>query len=407
MFARSYSQAREIFISATSNANYSHKQYIMPNQNGPENETLSTDVAYHITPATKKLLIVSSGTHGIEGYYGSAVQSLWLENNKVTNLPQELGVLFIHALNPYGFARGERVDQSEVDDCGKRYRVDPNRNFIDFGKPLPENPNYTTKFESLLVPNNWYGWGKYITTVKLLMKYLQDKITHSYHHMIYPTMAGQYISPQGFSYGGNHPSWSNRILREIVADFIKLEQLDEVVFIDLHTGVGQYGKIEAYSVVAEDKENHLRTKAWLHDLIKTIPSPYPVSGSTVDAMLDYFASIKITGFALECGTESPITVLNALRAQNWLDKFGSNNFTIKEEIKQNMKAAFYPDSNDWRDKVTHTTMQVFNRIIAKLTQQVDIDYTPQHGKWCKLFPQVTPSDSATNEQILSAMKHKM
>ncbi|WP_281015546.1 DUF2817 domain-containing protein, partial [Mesorhizobium sp. M00.F.Ca.ET.217.01.1.1] len=48
-------------------------------------------------------------------------------------LPSSTAVLFVHALNCYGFAWDRRVTAEGVD---------LNRNFVDFSKPLPSNPGY-------------------------------------------------------------------------------------------------------------------------------------------------------------------------------------------------------------------------------------------------------------------------
>nr|WP_253075731.1 DUF2817 domain-containing protein [Bradyrhizobium sp. 139] len=67
-----------------------------------------TDVAYFGSPDARKLLILISGTHGPEGYHGSAAQLLFLRAKLHEQLPPSTAVLFIHALNCYGFAWDRR-----------------------------------------------------------------------------------------------------------------------------------------------------------------------------------------------------------------------------------------------------------------------------------------------------------
>ena len=77
---------------------------------------LTIDVCY--VPATGKktrLLILTSGIHGIEGYVGSAVQQMVMEEFIKPELLSGTGVLFVHAMNPYGFKYSRRVTENNVD----------------------------------------------------------------------------------------------------------------------------------------------------------------------------------------------------------------------------------------------------------------------------------------------------
>jgi hypothetical protein len=75
--------------------------------------------------ARQMLLIVSSACHGVEGYCGSGVQVFALHDDEWRAKARDAGVavLYIHALNPYGFSHLRRVTQENVD---------LNRNFHDF-----------------------------------------------------------------------------------------------------------------------------------------------------------------------------------------------------------------------------------------------------------------------------------
>ena len=53
--------------------------------------------------AKQKLLILNSGLHGIEGYTASAIQCMFIDKILQQQLPENMGVLFLHGLNPYGF----------------------------------------------------------------------------------------------------------------------------------------------------------------------------------------------------------------------------------------------------------------------------------------------------------------
>jgi hypothetical protein len=114
---------------------------------GRDGETLAMDVALDGALDARRLLVVSSGCHGVEGFCGSGIQNALLADAawRETALEAGVAVLYIHALNPYGFSWWRRVTQENVD---------LNRNFLDFSKPLPANPAYD-EIAGLLVPSTW------------------------------------------------------------------------------------------------------------------------------------------------------------------------------------------------------------------------------------------------------------
>ena len=93
------------------------------------------------------LLIISSACHGVEGFCGSGVQNALLADPAWHAAAERAGVavLYIHALNPYGFSWLRRTTHENVD---------LNRNFQDFSKPLPHNEAYD-RLAHLLVPAIW------------------------------------------------------------------------------------------------------------------------------------------------------------------------------------------------------------------------------------------------------------
>ena len=72
-----------------------------------------TRVAWLGNEDAGKVMVLIAGTHGVEGHAGSAVQiDLWglIEQRKV-NLPEDVAILMIHPLNPFGYAWSRRCDE--------------------------------------------------------------------------------------------------------------------------------------------------------------------------------------------------------------------------------------------------------------------------------------------------------
>jgi hypothetical protein len=148
-FSSSYAQARVKFLEAASMAGLPIESRVHP-EPGKEGETLAMDIALDGSPDAQRLLLLSSGCHGVEGFCGSGVQVFALHDQDWRDKAKAAGVavLYIHALNPYGFSHLRRVTQENVD---------LNRNFQDFSKALPNtshNPGYAS-LHDLLLPQDW------------------------------------------------------------------------------------------------------------------------------------------------------------------------------------------------------------------------------------------------------------
>nr|WHW29563.1 hypothetical protein [uncultured bacterium] len=61
-------------------------------------------------------MIVSSGCHGIEGFCGSAVQLMLLADSGFRQACRDadVSVLYLHALNPFGFSWWRRTTHENV-----------------------------------------------------------------------------------------------------------------------------------------------------------------------------------------------------------------------------------------------------------------------------------------------------
>src|SRR5258708_8764703 len=133
-FAESYLEAREKFLRALHGAGGSTLASYENPAKGPSGEALWTDVGCVGPADADKLLVLISGTHGAEGFCGSGCHTGWLgAGHAGRSLPPRMAVIFVHAINPHGFAWVRRVNEDNVD---------LNRNFIDHAKPRPVNADY-------------------------------------------------------------------------------------------------------------------------------------------------------------------------------------------------------------------------------------------------------------------------
>jgi len=118
-FSPDHSSARRRFQQAASRLDW-HLESCSIGLIGPDGHELAFDVASTPGGDPEKVLVVSSGIHGVEGFFGSAVQIALLEH-WASMTPPSVRCVFLHGLNPFGFAWLRRFDENNVD---------PNRNFL-------------------------------------------------------------------------------------------------------------------------------------------------------------------------------------------------------------------------------------------------------------------------------------
>ena len=121
-FSEDYVEARGKFTLAAREAGAEIASFVL-DRRGPEGDELSTDVAWLGPPDANRALVTISGTHGVEGFFGSATQIEWLRRTQTAPLKESIAALHIHAINPYGFAWLRRSNEANID---------INRNWMNF-----------------------------------------------------------------------------------------------------------------------------------------------------------------------------------------------------------------------------------------------------------------------------------
>src|SRR5262245_3917945 len=109
-FSPSYETARQRFRQGASHIGWQLEAHPIE-ATDPDGGKLTIDVAYCPSNNSQNVLVVSSGLHGVEGYFGSAVQVNLLEKWNSGSCPiPELKCVFLHGLNPFGFHWIRRFD---------------------------------------------------------------------------------------------------------------------------------------------------------------------------------------------------------------------------------------------------------------------------------------------------------
>lgn len=329
---RTYQDARRDFLERARAADAEVTVHDHPAP-GPDGEVLATDVVWLGPADARSVVVVVSGTHGVEGYAGSALQRTWLRDLDPVR-PPHVGVCLVHAMNPYGFAWVRRVNEDNVD---------LNRNFVDFDHP-PENAGYDS-IADLLVPESWDDASQAETTAALLERAGEIGLD-TFQQWV---SGGQYRHPDGLFYGGTGPVWSHRMLDTMLAG--TLTDRDRIVMIDLHTGLGPWGVGELISSDAPDDPAYRRAVSVFGDDVTSLQAGDAVSAELAGEWLphaaDRLSPAEVTAVALEFGTVDGVTVLQALRADAWLQAHGDPSSADAAPIKADLRAAFADDDPSW------------------------------------------------------------
>lgn len=348
----SYADARSAFLEAAAAAEARITSTPHP-LTGLEGEPLFVDVA-EVGPANSdSVVIVVSGTHGVEGYLGSAIQRHHLETIDVDRRDGPT-LIFVHALNPYGFSWVRRVNEDNVD---------LNRNFGDWSQPPPENPEYA-ELADLLVPSSWTTEEQERTLGALMVK-LDEVGIEKLQQII---SGGQFTHPPGVFYGGTEPTWSHRWLRAFLTE--RLDGVARAAILDLHTGLGPWGHGELISSAAPGDGVLERQRQWW-DEVTSLSDGSSVSaqlaGEWLCAAPDFAPETEVTGVAIEYGTVDPITVLQSLRADAVLHASGDPAAPDAASIRAQVRGAFLDDDPAWLQACWPRYRSVVTTALERLT----------------------------------------
>jgi hypothetical protein len=337
-FPADYRAARKNFIAACQGAGIEVVSRVHPSATGPDGKALFLDCAAMGPRDAQKALLLISATHGVEGYFGSAVQSGLLLQG--LSAPKDARIVLLHALNPYGFAWNRRVNEDNVD---------PNRNFVDHAHP-PVNADYDALHDAA-APRDLSPEAMVSADLRL-QNYAQNHGTSALRDAL---TRGQYRHPNGLMFGGAHECWSAQMLRAVLGE--DLAHVKRLIALDFHTGLGERGAGELIVEAAPGTPAHDRARRIWGAAARSSAAGESVSaaltGTIEQGLQTWLRDCRIDFAALEVGTAPVEQVLLALRRDNWLHNFATpqQRAAAGPAIAREMRSAFYCDDPAWKRTV--------------------------------------------------------
>lgn len=354
-FSTDYEAARAAFLAACRTANVAVATFENPHARAPGGGRLFADVAWAGAPDAPNVVVTVSGTHGVEGFYGSGCQTGWLLEDRLKTLAADTAVMHIHAVNPFGFAWLHRTTEGNID---------LNRNFIDHSRP-PDNPSYADVHRFLL-PDQWTaGTAKDVQAA--MAAYVEAHGQAAFNKAV---MGGQHTHPDGLFYGGRAPTWSNDLVSALARE--RLGAARRIAVLDLHTGLGPFAGAELICRHPPSSEALARARRWYGPSVTAAQagqsgSP-PVDGNLRMVFVRLCPDAEVTSIGIEVGTVPLYPCLAALSADNWLMAKGMPDGPLRDRISRDMRDAFFPDEARWTEPVYARTMHIIDQALAGLRQ---------------------------------------
>lgn len=350
-FQKSYNNCRDAFRIEAEKLQERFDDVEMFSRNVPSRVDDDLFIDFCFVPAqneAKKLLILSSGLHGVEGFVGSAVQQMIMNELVNSELLEEMGVLFIHGINPYGFRYARRLTENNVD---------LNRNCDTDNKIFTsKNEGYKDLVE-MIIPTGKANVGSLKNRFFMLVA-INKILQESKAAIRQAVLQGQYEYPNGIYFGGNNFEPQLAVISSVL---LNCSAAYETVFnIDLHTGYGERGTAHLFPNPIDDT----KVKTTLENIFEGYPINwgdsedfYVINGSFTDYIGKLLSDKFYLPMLLEYGTLNSQSTVGSVKSlhnsilENQGVHLGYQSTKDSISIRENFMEMFNPSSEKWRTKI--------------------------------------------------------
>ncbi len=356
-FQESYDDCRREFLEQAEVISQQYKDVQISALDIKSREDSDLTIDYCYIPAQvshKRLLILTSAVHGVEGYVGSAIQQMALkELIKDVNL-DDLGLLVIHGINPFGFKNNRRFTENNVD---------LNRNSsVDTDLYSSVNQGYSDLYTFLNQKEkvNLTSFSNFFFQITAIQKIVK----HSMGSLRQAVMQGQYQYENGIYFGGKALEPSVQAVTPLIQK--TAAKYDMVFNIDLHTGYGTNGTLHLFPSPLKDAKK----KATIENIFEGYHIDwgdgddfYTVTGDFATYIGNTIPEKNFLTMTFEFGTLDTQTTMGSIRAlhnvmiENQGGQHGYASQKDETKVKSRYLQGYYPSSKTWRSKALHDARQ--------------------------------------------------
>ena len=360
-YPSSYENSRTRFIQSLDLIQQKWPQAHLESHPLKDHPSLSVDWIWADAPQQENFVFISTGLHGIEGYVGSAMMKIFIEEFLPHMDSQNTGLLLVHTINPWGMQNFRKVNENSVD---------LNRNFVSGEFNPTDNPDFLRlqylinpqkPARSFLMENLLFG-GRLI---KALLTAGTDSISNA-------ALFGQSYSSNGIFYSGKQPEEETLVLMDLC--HTALEKYRTVIHLDLHSGYGPRHPMNlSLSQYDPLSSSEISVKFNYPLALKVAPGEFYAMFGDITA---YYYEIRNKEFtdrtffacAFEFGSfgDSLLQRIRSLRAmvfENQLHWHGAVNEAAAAAIRHEFRELYFPSETGWREKALEDGRQAFNGIL--------------------------------------------
>jgi hypothetical protein len=155
-----------------------------------------------------------------------------------------------------------------------------------------------------------------------------------------------------------------------------LARAKRVGVIDYHTGLGPCGYAERLTIFPSEAPEFKRASTWFGAAVTSTKSgnaaSKDVTGDSISGSAALLPHAEFTGIGFEVGTIPTPRVLQALRADAWLHAHGDLRSEQGRQIKAQIRAAFYCETDWWKGMVAGQSLLSCRQAIAGLALQTGV-----------------------------------
>ena len=313
--------------------------------------------------ANEKMLLFTTGEHGIEGYVGSAMLEYFIQNYIPKLNPDTTGITLVHMIDPWGMKYRRRTNPNNVD---------LNRNFVWDINQI--DGNFNPGYDAV---KNFLGPQRILKNMRwenlvFFLKYL-DRLTGIGKTGFWNAkILGQYSHPLGIHYGGMEVQEEVEIVKMIYRQ--AFETCSRLLQLDMHTGYGPRYQMTLVNSVLESKSSaEFKSQADYPRVAAMNPEEfYEVRGDMIDYVYmlreKEFPEVALYATSFEFGTFGlshwqRFRSMRAMVQENQVYWYGARTKGIKSKVRKEFLESFSPSSVKWKRKAVTDADQAFRGIL--------------------------------------------
>ncbi len=363
-----YDECRKVFIQNIERVSADFDSVLTGKFSVPSqiDNDLTVDWCYIPARGTKeKLLMVNSGLHGIEGFTGSAIQNMFIDRILEQHLHENMGVLLIHGLNPFGFKYHRKVTENNID---------LNRNCVRGDQMFDIRNEGFAALTDMLMPSGPVNINSLRNQFFHLVS-IYRIIRESMPVLRQAALQGQYDFEKGFYYGGKDYEPQIDSLKPFLIDIIR--RYKTLLNVDLHTAYGERGTMHLF--IDEPEDEAVRKgieKIFAGADIDWGSSDdfYTITGEYTVWVNDLVPEVLCIPMVFEFGTLNSQETFGSLKSiqimilENQGAHYGYRNIKHEEKTKHLFDEMYFPSSAVWRSKVIADSFEMMSKMMKNFEE---------------------------------------